>query len=158
VLRYLDLRAGDVRSLRRDLARRGFLPEVDLDLAYGGDRLRHRAYDESFTSGAVRQLHDRDRTRIRDFAADLTLSWDLGNVVYDRDRVDVSKETRELIELRDDVLDEVNHLYFERERVLLDLAASASPADAARLRLRAEELAAGLDAWSGGWFSQHALP
>ena len=67
----------------------------------------------------------------------------------------VSREAREVIKLRDDVLDEVNQLYFERQRVLGDLA--ATPADdpaSLGLRLRAEELAAGLDGWTGGWFTR----
>jgi len=42
--------------------------------------------------------------------------------------------------------------------VLLDLhsAPPSDPAARARLRLRARELAAGLDAWTGGWWSQQA--
>ena len=70
----------------------------------------------------------------------------------------VSKEAREVIELRDDVLDEVTQLYFERRRALLTLASDPSlPAvEAARLRLRADELGSGLDAWTGGWWSRAA--
>ncbi len=62
-----------------------------------------------------------------------------------------------MVQLRDDVLDEIAQLYFERRRVLLDLAAlgpAASGSEAMRLRLRAEELAAGLDGWTGGWFGR----
>jgi hypothetical protein len=36
---------------------------------------------------------------------------------------------------------------------LLDAAREADPHAAARLALRAAELAAGLDAWTGGWWS-----
>jgi hypothetical protein len=70
----------------------------------------------------------------------------------------VSKEAREIIELRDDVLDEITQLYFERRRTLLQLASqsSARGAEAARLRLRADELGSGLDAWTGGWWSRAA--
>ena len=35
------------------------------------------------------------------------------------------------------------------------LAANPVAPEARRLRLRADELAAGLDAWTGGWFSAH---
>ena len=65
-----------------------------------------------------------------------------------------SREAREVIELRDDVLDEITQLYFERGRVLVELAAAQTPEEALRLRLRAAELAAGIDAWTGGWFSR----
>jgi hypothetical protein len=52
----------------------------------------------------------------------------------------------------------LTQLYFDRRRALLALDAHAdkgSP-EAVALRLRAEELAAGLDAWTGGWFSRAA--
>jgi hypothetical protein len=86
------------------------------------------------------------------------LRWDLGSLAFDPELVDVSREAREVIELRDDVLDEVNQLYYERRRVLADLGALAPEApEAERLRLRAAELGAGLDAWTGGWFGRHTF-
>jgi hypothetical protein len=86
------------------------------------------------------------------------LRWELGDTVYNPEEIDVSKEVRELIELRDEVLDEINQLYFERRRVLLERAQLPDPAsaEAERLALRARELAAGLDAWTGGWWSRQA--
>ena len=50
----------------------------------------------------------------------------------------------------------LTQLYFDRRRALLALAAlpDKQAPEAALLRLRAEELAAGLDAWTGGWFSR----
>jgi len=47
----------------------------------------------------------------------------------------------------------VTQLYFERRRALLQLSGVPSAPEAARLRLRADELASGLDAWTGGWWS-----
>ena len=48
-------------------------------------------------------------------------------------------------------------LYFERQAVLFAIAAlpdDADPVGAERLGLRARELAAGLDGWTGGWFGR----
>ena len=89
----------------------------------------------------------------------LTLSWDLADIAYEPESIDVLHETREVIELRDDVLDEVTQLYFERRGVLHQLADRADPWDreSIRLRLRADELAAGIDAWTGGWFGTQAM-
>ena len=85
----------------------------------------------------------------------MTLQWDLGDTAFDERWIDVSREGRLLAALRDDVLDEVNQLYFERQRVLAELAAlpADDPASLGR-RLRTEELAAGLDGWTGGWFTR----
>jgi hypothetical protein len=95
--------------------------------------------------------------RSRDYGVTLSLSWDLGDAAFHPDSIDVSREARAVVELRDDVLDEVNRLYFERLRVLASLD-TADPKDIALLRLRAAELAAGLDAWTGGWFGRHLGP
>ena len=49
----------------------------------------------------------------------------------------------------------LTQLYFDRRRALLalDSQPDKQTPEAELLRLRAEELAAGLDAWTGGWFS-----
>jgi len=153
-LAYLEIHPAEVQRLRRGVGRRGWLPVLDLTLAADRENIVVYDRDETFTSGDYRELHDRGRDRHRDYGAELTLSWDLGDVAYNPEEIDVSKEAREVIELRDDVLDEVNQLYYERRRSLLELEAAQDPREAERLRLRADELAAGLDAWTGGWFGR----
>ncbi len=169
VLRALDLQS---RSLRRRATRvrvRGWLPEVELRAGYGGARRRDLDLDETFSSGEARLFRDRDVSRSRDFDVVASLRWDLGDTVFHPEELDVSKETRELIELRDEILDEIHQLYFERRRVLVELAlhvsagaegappawspALASDPETRRLALRIDELAAGLDAWTGGWWT-----
>jgi len=158
-LAYLDLGGARLRGLRRGPERRGWLPEVALRFDLDRFSARSDDYDEAFVSGDLRSLFDRNDDRSNRFEATLSFEWDLGDLVYHPESVDVSRETRELVELRDDVLDEIHHLYFERRRVLLELLAlpEGQPFEAARLRLRADELAAGIDAWTGGWFSRHAV-
>jgi hypothetical protein len=115
--------------------------------------------DQAQSSGVVFDLRDRELDRGSDYDAAVVLEWRLGDLVYLPDALDVSREAREVIELRDEVLDEVTQLYYERRRVLLQLrAAAADPVELARLRLRADELAAGLDAWTGGFFSRRVPP
>ncbi len=152
-IRYLDLDSRRWRSRFRGLGRRGWVPTLSLDLDAETDRDRSYDDDQSFVSGDTRYLHDRDDSRGHRFAAGLALTWDFPSLAYDDDWDDLSREVRQLITLRDDVLDELNQLYFERQRVLLDLAARP-PGDPESdvLRVKAEELAAGIDAWTGGWF------
>ncbi len=128
-------------------------------LDYGSGRTRD--WDESFSYGELRQLSDGGSSHSLDYDAGIALSWDLGDVAYNAESVDLSREARQVIGLRDNVLDEINQLYFDRQRALRALSAYAdwSDPEAAELRLRALELAAGLDAWTGGWFSaQVELP
>jgi hypothetical protein len=153
-LDFLDLGPARIEEMRRGVRRRGWLPELALVGAAARDRDEGRAFDESFVSGALRQLVDRDEGASNDNALSLSFTWDLADLAFHPEQIDISREAREVIELRDDVLDEITHLYFERRRVLVELAGAETPADAIRLRLRAAELAAGIDAWTGGWFSR----
>lgn len=158
-LAYLDLGPHRLGRLQRAPGRRGWLPTVALRFERDRTSEGSSDWDEAWLSGARRSLFDRERQRSRGFEASLALTWDLGDIVYHPESVDVSREVRELVELRDDVLDELRHLYFERRRVLLELLVLPAdrPVEAARLRLRADELAAGIDAWTGGWFGRRAV-
>jgi hypothetical protein len=160
-LSYLDLGPGRMRALHRRALWRGWLPTLELEAGRGLARSRERASDQVvFASGLRDELLDTAYDRSFDSEMFLSLSWDLGEAAFSQDTLDVSKEAREVIELRDDVLDEITQLYFERRRVLVRLAALGTDAgeEAALLRLRADELAAGLDAWTGGWFSSQTVP
>ncbi|MDJ0866501.1 MAG: hypothetical protein QNK03_10365 [Myxococcota bacterium] len=152
-LRYTELDRRAVSRMRRGVRRRGFWPQVDLRAAYARDDDHGRDYDQTFVSGSTRHLWDRDRGRRRERAIAVELHWDLGDIWYHPEEIDVSTEARRVVELRDDVLDEINQLYFDRLRALGD-AEQAPPgsSEGAAARLRADELAAGLDAWTGGWF------
>jgi hypothetical protein len=155
-LAFLDLGPRRIDEMRRGVRRRGWLPRLALVGAAARDRDEASALDESVVSGALHRLADRDEGSSRDNEVSLSFVWDLADLAYHPEQIDISREAREVIELRDDVLDEITQLYFERRRVLAELAAAATPDDAIRLRLRAAELAAGIDAWTGGWFSGSA--
>ena len=155
-LRYLDLGPERMRNLRSGLAVRGWIPSMSLRIAAARDRSWQRDYDEAFVSGDTRRLRDRETDRSVDLEAALIMSWDLGGLAFDADAIDISREHRLILALRDNVIDEINQLYFERRGLLEQLAQPGDAPDLDRraLALRADELAAGLDAWTGGWFSR----
>jgi hypothetical protein len=156
-LDFLRLAGDPAAAMRRGVRVRGFFPIVTLEGRKGRDELERHAWDQSYISSGYRHLYDEDDARNREDEVALRLTWDLGDAAYHPEQIDVSTEARRLIELRDDVLDELNQLYFDRQRALAAAAAfePGSP-DAARERLRADELAAGLDAWTDGWFGRSA--
>jgi hypothetical protein len=152
-VRYLGLERSRLEALRRGVLRRSRWPLLTVRAGGAWDRGRDVDHDQSFVSGDYRFLTDESRDRDRGYDLTLTLTWDLGGLDYDPEAIDVSRETREVIELRDDVLDEITQLYFERRAALAALAEPGTAAgDAATLRRRAAALAAGIDAWTGGWF------
>ncbi|HXV37864.1 MAG TPA: hypothetical protein VEC18_11975 [Myxococcota bacterium] len=153
-MRYLDLEPERIAELRRGVSRRGWLPILAFRATHDDGHNRHFDRDESFVAGEMRRFHARDRDTNRDLELQVSLSWDFGDVAFHPESIDVSREAREIIELRDDVLDEVTQLYFERRRALAEAAAHSGSPAAAEQRLRAAQLAAGIDAWTGGWYAR----
>jgi hypothetical protein len=153
-LRYLSLDSSRIAALRRGVSRRGWLPILSIRATGDSDRRRGSDYDEAYISGGMRYLNDRDDDRGRELELQLIMSWDFGDIAYHPESIDVSHEAREIIELRDDVLDEITQLYFERRRVLAVVALQPDSPAASELQLRAAQLAAGIDAWTGGWYGR----
>ncbi len=156
VLTYQGLTTGALRRVEERMQNAAWLPEVRMSLGFGRDRSHERDYDQTFSTGAVRSLVDSSRDHDTGFDVSLVLSWDLDRLVAPEDAIAVSRERRELVELRDQVLERVNRLYFERHRARAALAALPldSEAERAELEIRIRELAANLDAWTGGMFSR----
>jgi hypothetical protein len=153
-LRYLSLDSSRIAALRRGVSRRGWLPILSIRATGDSDHSRSSDYDEAYISGGMRHLNDRDDDRGRELELQLIMSWDFGDIAYHPESIDVSREAREIIELRDDVLDEITQLYFERRRVLAVVALQPDSPAAAELQLRAAQLAAGINAWTGGWYGR----
>ncbi len=152
-----------IRRNFRGVRYRALLPELEVSLRRRRSTAFDRDRDQAFTGGALRNLFDqsRDRDRERDFV--MAAEWDLGSLLFNPDELDVSEEARRVLTLRDDVLDEVNHIYFERRRADMALAIleARTPGEpykdgeeAVALRVKIDELTARLDSWTEGFFSR----
>ena len=148
-IRYAEVHPDKIRHWRRAASRKALLPTVSI--SYDQNRsITDRTDEGSFPAYQVTDEKDRDDNWT------FTASWDLGEWVWNDDQTSIDVRSRLMVQLRDDILDEVNRLYFERRR-LLALAAMGAPSDPAsqvERQMRLEELTAGLDALTGGWFSQ----
>ena len=86
----------------------------------------------------------------------VSAEWDLSRLVYNPDAIRVSSQAIDLAELREDVLNAVTKIFFERRalKVELELTPPGDFSDFATKRLRIDELTADLDALTGGAFSK----
>ena len=77
-------------------------------------------------------------------------------MVFSSEQTSIDVRSRLMVQLRDDILDEVTRLYFERRRLQLELASqdSLSPKARSEKELRLEELAASIDGLTGGYLSE----
>lgn len=153
-LRYLDLGPARMRSLWDGLSVRGWIPSLSLRVAGARDRSWGRDWDDAVSSGDRYLLTDHDKDHSLDLEASLVMTWDLPGLAFDDDAIEISREHRLVVSLRDNVIDEIDQMYFERRGLLEKLRSGDPASDVGALELRAAELAAGLDAWTGGWFSR----
>lgn len=85
----------------------------------------------------------------------LSLSWDIGDFVWNPSQTSIDTRSRLNTKLRIDILEEVNRVYFERLRFIMQLEKESLPeAEALEKELRTRELTAILDYYTGGAFSK----
>jgi ligand-binding sensor domain-containing protein len=87
---------------------------------------------------------------------DVGLSWNLSELIWNNDQTSIDSRSKLMVELREDVLDQVTRIYFERRRIQVDLL-SSSGLDAAQKieqQMRLAELTAIIDGFTGGKFSR----
>jgi hypothetical protein len=123
----------------------------------GVDYITTSEYSDKFYN--YTQTIDRHRTQDtqdRKRQIDFKFKWDLGDFLYNPDQVRISDEARDLVELRNDVLEEVTQFYFQRRQLQIDLLLSPSEdlRERLRLELQLQEVTANIDYLTGGYLTQ----
>ncbi|MBN1871251.1 MAG: hypothetical protein JW800_01625 [Candidatus Omnitrophica bacterium] len=148
-IRYAEVHPQKILGWRRRAYTKALFPELSFGIDHDSSRSLH--WDSGLNPDTwVIGPEDEDT------GWDINLSWDLGGLIWNDDQTNIDVRSRLMVQLRDDVLDEVTHLYFERRRLQIELA-KKPPKDEYELmqkELRLEELTAGIDAMTGGWFSE----
>ena len=87
-------------------------------------------------------------------------TWDLANFIWNPDQTSIDVRSRLMVQLRQELLEEVTRLYFERRRLLNEFQRNPTTDGLlqAERSLRIEELTAQLDGLTGGWFSKNYRP
>lgn len=129
------------KALRRDSRLRGFLPTISLD------------YDKTVSVST----NPSNKERVvgpRDWG--LSFSWDVGELLFSEQTRLVDSNIRLAVQLRDDILDEVTRLYYERRKLQTELIVTPPKKTEDKLTqtLRLQELTANIDALTGGYFSR----
>ena len=140
-IRYAEVEPGKISGWRKQARLKAFFPELTLD------------YDKTVTT-ALGATYDRVQVGPRDWG--LTLKWDIGDIVFSTEQTSIDVRSRLMVQLRDDILNEVTRLYFERKRLQRELALSPnlSPEVREEKDLRLQELTASIDGLTGGYLTK----
>ncbi|UCD15908.1 MAG: hypothetical protein JSV34_02345 [Candidatus Omnitrophota bacterium] len=85
----------------------------------------------------------------------VSFSWDIGDLVWNMYEDDVDTRSRLNTQVRLDILDEINRVYFERLRLRREIAISSLSGDELfQKKLRLEEFNAIINGYTGGFFSK----
>jgi len=136
-LNYNHLHPDIIKNWKRRIRLRAIFPSVDVD------------YYKSVTSS-----YGKWSVGPRDWS--VGLSWNVGDLIWNSYEDDIDSRARLDTQTRIDLLDDLRRIYFERRRIKFELIKNP-PQDGQKLlkkKLYLEELTAGLDAYTGGWFSQ----
>jgi len=88
---------------------------------------------------------------------DISVSWELGKIIWSDDQTNIDVRSRLTTQLRNDILDDLRRVYYERKRLQFELV-SAPPKDL-KMRfekeLRIKELTQAIDDLTGNYLSEH---
>jgi len=148
-IRYAEVHPEKIKSWRRAAQRKAWLPDLRIEYE------RNKDWQSSgyFYGGVYR---DDDITWGKDWSWSISLTWELGDLIWNNDQTSIDTRSRLMVQLRDDILNEVTRLYFERRRLQIELLLSPPKDLKERIEkeLRLKELTADIDALTGFYLSK----
>ncbi|MFA5346349.1 MAG: hypothetical protein WC315_08780 [Candidatus Omnitrophota bacterium] len=147
-IKYAEVGPDKIINWRKQAQKKALLPKLTVGLD-GSKKTNYEIYTGANTSYIFEGPNDKSN------GWDVALSWDFGELIWNSDQTSIDTRSRLMVQLRGDILDEVNKLYFERIRVKMELDRLQIEDRKRRFEkeLRVRELTASLDALTGGYFS-----
>ncbi|MCX5668314.1 MAG: hypothetical protein NTY34_08455, partial [Candidatus Omnitrophica bacterium] len=152
-IKYAEVSPEKIKRWRAESKASALLPKV----SFGADR--NTADLWHWEGGSTVKENDDVLRQGRDTIDwDATVSWELGNLIWNDDQTNIDVRSRLMVQLRNDILDDLRRTYFERKRLQFELM-SGSPKDINakfEKELRLQELTQAIDDLTGNYFSEHA--
>ena len=146
-IKYADVHPDKIRNWYKASRQKALLPHLSAGLGRNDGELLH------WDSGANPDALVKGRETL-DW--DVTLTWDFSDLIWSSDFTSIDSRAKLMAELREDILDQVTRLYFERRRIQVELINNAQigVTKFQEKQMRIEELTALIDALTGGEFSR----
>jgi hypothetical protein len=151
-INYAEVSPEKIKRWRQESKISALVPKM----SFGADRnttdLWHWESGSSTKSGDDVLVPGKDSV---DWGA--TISWELGNMIWNDDQTNIDVRSRLMVQLRNDILDDLRRTYYERKRLQFELMSNPPKEMGARFEkeLRLQELTQSLDDLTGNYFSDH---
>lgn len=160
-IKYAEVDSGKISNWRKQAAMKAWLPRVTVGLDQDINRTTSKSIwgtSGTNTYDGKHYIGPDDETKDNNRNLGISFTWELGDLIWNSAQTSIDVRSRLMVQLRDDILDEVNKLYFERIRVMAEL--DSLPIEDKKKRfekeLRIRELTASLDGLTDGYFSRQA--
>lgn len=160
-IRYAEINPAQFAEWRRNVRGRGLWPEL-LQFTVGHDTDDDEGYSRSKTigiSGGTAYLGPDDEAwdwdTDNDWDYEVRMRWNLQDYCFHNDALKISSETEKQVELRQEILENITKLYFDRRRLQVETVLQPNVPIALKVKrqLQLEEFTAAIDAMTGGFFS-----
>lgn len=150
-IKYAEVEPEKIRRWRQQASGRAFLPRVSAGINRDAGDLWHWESGSSTRTGDDVLIKGRDS-----LGWDLTLTWDLGEIIWSDAQTSIDVRSKLMVQLREEILDELNKIYFQRIRLKMEIDNLSIEDRKKRFEkeLKLQELTAALDALTGGYFSK----
>ncbi|MDD5428149.1 MAG: hypothetical protein PHI58_02805 [Candidatus Omnitrophica bacterium] len=149
-IKFCDVSPDKISNWHRDSRLKALVPKVSVGM--GNDRSSNtEIYTSATRDYAVQGPEDYSNN------LDFSVSWDLGNLIWTNDQTSIDVRSRLNTQLRNDILDDLRRVYYERKRLQFDLI-TAPPKDMRsrfERELRIQELTQALDDLTGNYMSDN---
>ena len=156
---YADVHPDKISRWKKEARLKAWVPDVDIGVDGGRGWSRSDSLWGSSSSGGTHYVGPDDKSSSRDIGWDVSLSWDLSDVIWSTDQTSIDARAKLMVELREDIINQVTRLYFERRRLQIEMRTPGPDAQPVwTYELRIAELTALLDGLTGGGFSRSVKP
>jgi len=149
-IKYAEVSPDKIKWMRQAAMNKAWLPDVNFGL--DGDINRTIDLDRGGTNDPDFYI---EGPKDKDWGWNIDFEWDLSELIWNASQTSIDVRSRLIVQLRNDVLDEVTKLYFERQRLKIELFANPPKDQKQKIlkELRLAELTANIDALTGGYLS-----
>ena len=148
-IRYADVSPDKIKRWSSESRYRALFPRVSFGA--GRDRSNNSEIYRSATKDYIVVGPDEVSNNL-----DLSVSWELGDLIWSDDQTNIDVRSRLMVQLRNDILDDLRRAYYERKRLLFELAMNPPKDMKSKFEkeLRIQELTSTIDDLTGNYLSK----